>query len=142
MNYSLEFVETEIIITADKFGRFASIEKLIDDVKHLSSTYRVDAVRVNDVTGEIVDVDKMELEEIQSKLTFPKSKECPTCNSEMTEGICYTTTSLKSFFWFGLSAQDLVFKSKEDDTEAETVIENNKVKSSFKCQDCGLTLIP
>ena len=58
----------------------------------------------------------------------------------MVDGYCLSTDKLKSFWRKQIHAQDMIFESMEN--EASLVIKDDEKKMAFRCQDCGLTLIP
>lgn len=139
MRYNLEFIEDEIILTADKQGRFQSIEKLLEDVVHLKSLYKVCAVRVNNTNGEKVEVQKLSSSEVAAMIDEPLVRKCPDCNVPMVDGFCYSSDKLKKFWSKNFPAQDLIFEDLDE--QAFVVVKDDRKQKAFRCKDCGITLI-
>ena len=151
MKFNLEFVETEIVISAAQDGRFPTIEKLKEDVVNLQKHYRVDAVRVNDKNGACVNFDDDDLAKVVSLLIIPaikplrnrdqdsiKDYSCPECSSTMENGY---VTSNHSIRWAkDKSEGNYIGVNAETLTPFSLIAIKNPKCIGLRCRDCGIVL--
>jgi len=151
MNYNLEFIETEIVISAAHDGRFPTIEKLKGDVVNLQKHYKVDAVRVNNRKGEIVDFKSDSLTKIDSLFIIPEEKlprdrdrniikdySCPECSSSMEKGYVTSTHSIR---WTEDKSKGSYITINADTlTPYSSISFKNPKCIGLRCKDCGIVI--
>lgn len=139
MKFSVDFIDSVIVIKANPDGQFVSFKRLKEHVLHLASLYKVNAVKVNSISGLEVCVKSQSDDDILSLIDFPEPRKCPECSTVMEDGTCYTQSTLTGFLAFGWSYKNLFFKARHG--KPKVIVHNGEQKSSFHCQSCGLTLI-
>lgn len=138
MRYKIDFIDNHVVITADPSGRYESIEELKTAALRFHDSYR--SVRLNSVESEAIDVSCLSNEELDDLIIKPKPTFCPKCEYEMEIGLCFTKTSFWGFIMWGFSHKDLVFQGV--DGKDSVILPNNTSTTAYKCQTCGLVMIP
>ena len=139
MRFSVDFIDSVIVIKADPDGQFVSFNKLKEHIQYLMNMYKVKAVKVNNAQGAEISFESLSDDEVLELIDFPEPKKCPECSSIMEDGSCYTRSTVIGFLAFGWSYKSLFFKGRH--SKPKVIVHNGEQKSSFHCQSCGLTLI-